>query len=47
VLSSLLFSRSFMFHGMNVYLPLYLIKVFKQPETVSGSVLSMFQSLAR
>jgi FSR family fosmidomycin resistance protein-like MFS transporter len=42
LLCSILFCRSFIFHGMNVFLPLYLIKVFKQPETVSGSVLSMF-----
>ncbi|MDR2744848.1 MAG: MFS transporter [Desulfovibrio sp.] len=42
LLCVLLFSRSFIFYGMNTFLPLYWINVFKQPEHVAGSALSLF-----
>jgi FSR family fosmidomycin resistance protein-like MFS transporter len=37
----LLFSRSFIFYGLNTFLPLYWINVFKQPEHVAGTALSL------
>ncbi|MDR3176202.1 MAG: MFS transporter [Desulfovibrio sp.] len=41
LLCVLLFSRSFIFYGINTFLPLYWINVFKQPEAVAGTSLSL------
>ncbi|MDR2124772.1 MAG: MFS transporter [Desulfovibrio sp.] len=37
----IVFSRSFIFHGMNTFLPLYWINILKQPEHVAGLTLSL------
>ena len=42
LLCVLLFSRSFVFYGMNTFLPLYWISVFGQPETTANTALSIF-----
>ena len=42
LLCVLLFSRSFVFYGMNTFLPLYWITVFGQPETTANTALSIF-----
>jgi len=42
LLCVLLFSRSFIFYGMNTFLALYWIKVFDQPETLANMALSTF-----
>jgi FSR family fosmidomycin resistance protein-like MFS transporter len=41
LLCVLVFSRSFIFYGMVTFLPLYWIHVFKQPESVAGTALSL------
>jgi FSR family fosmidomycin resistance protein-like MFS transporter len=41
LLCVLLFSRSFMFHGMNTFLPLYWIHVFGQSESVASMSLTL------
>ncbi|MDR1686692.1 MAG: MFS transporter [Desulfovibrio sp.] len=41
LLCALVFSRSFIFHGMNTFLPLYWINVLKQSEHVAGMTLSL------
>jgi FSR family fosmidomycin resistance protein-like MFS transporter len=42
LLCVLMFSRSFIFYGMNTFLPLYWINVFKQAESVAGMTLSLW-----
>lgn len=42
LLCVLLFSRSFIFYGMNTFLPLYWINVFNKPETTANFMLSVF-----
>jgi FSR family fosmidomycin resistance protein-like MFS transporter len=41
LLCVLVFSRSFIFYGLITFLPLYWIHVFKQPESVAGTALSL------
>jgi FSR family fosmidomycin resistance protein-like MFS transporter len=41
LLCVLVFGRSFIFYGINTFLPLYWIHVFKQPESVAGTALSL------
>ena len=41
LLCALVFSRSFIFHGMNTFLPLYWIHVFKQPEPAAAAALGL------
>lgn len=42
ILCVLLFSRSFVFYGLNTFLPLYWINVFGRPETAANTALSIF-----
>jgi FSR family fosmidomycin resistance protein-like MFS transporter len=42
LLCVLLFSRSFVFYGMNTFLPLYWINVFGRSETTANTALSIF-----
>jgi len=41
LLCALLFSRSIIFYGLNTFLPLYWMDVFKQTEAAAGAVLSI------
>ena len=42
LLCVMLFSRSFVFYGMNTFLPLYWINVFNKPEATANTALSVF-----
>jgi FSR family fosmidomycin resistance protein-like MFS transporter len=41
LLCAMLFSRSIIFYGLNTFLPLYWIHVFKQPETTASTALTI------